>query len=112
MMGILTGVLCTAAECRQWVGTPVPVEGQRLFWARRADLDSFAMPPADVPLLPTVRAAMVAAERCDRAHFDRPLLCAAAADHASCYGCPPKGVDKPCHLLRHHSAICANVRLV
>ena len=38
--------------CRKWQGTPVPREGQRLAWARKGELRTFPMPPADLPLLP------------------------------------------------------------
>ncbi len=54
------------AECNRWAGTPTPLEGQQLTWAQAADLDAFPMPPADVPLLPAVRAAMAAAARYDQ----------------------------------------------
>ena len=60
---LLTEPHVSDAECSRWLGTPVPVEGQRLVWARPSELDSFPMPPADVPLLPTVRAAMIATAR-------------------------------------------------
>ena len=39
-------------------GEPVGAEGQKLAWASADELDSFAMPPADGPLLDPVRLAM------------------------------------------------------
>ncbi len=68
-MPLKTSICCSLdvgtvrAECDKWAGTPTPLEGQQLAWARAADLEAFPMPPADVPLLPAVRAAMVAAAR-------------------------------------------------
>lgn len=44
--------------CRVWQGTPTGREGQRLSWAGVDDLDTFPMPPADIPLLPALRAVM------------------------------------------------------
>ena len=41
--------------CRRWGGTPHPREGQRLAWVAPARLSDFAMPPADVPLVATLR---------------------------------------------------------
>jgi len=41
--------------CRNWQGEPVGQEGQRLAWATAAELETYAMPPADDPLLPAVR---------------------------------------------------------
>ncbi|MFM2355742.1 MAG: hypothetical protein RLZZ528_1478 [Pseudomonadota bacterium] len=41
--------------CRRWDGTPHPREGQTLAWVRPADLRSYPMPPADVPLIPVLR---------------------------------------------------------
>jgi 8-oxo-dGTP diphosphatase len=41
--------------CRRWQGLPVAREGQRLAWARPADLASYPMPPADIPLIPILR---------------------------------------------------------
>lgn len=37
--------------CRRYEGTPVSREGQQLKWVRPKDLRSFAMPPADEPLV-------------------------------------------------------------
>jgi 8-oxo-dGTP diphosphatase len=41
--------------CRVWRGTPTPHEHQRLAWARPRDLDRYAMPPADRPLVAFLR---------------------------------------------------------
>lgn len=42
--------------CRIWQGTPTGREGQRLDWASATSLDTYPMPPADIPLLPALRA--------------------------------------------------------
>ena len=36
--------------CRAWQGEPSPLEGQSLAWVLPADLASYPMPAADVPL--------------------------------------------------------------
>lgn len=41
--------------CRKWQGIVAPQEGQKLAWVRPADLRSYPMPPADVPLIPILR---------------------------------------------------------
>lgn len=41
--------------CRKWQGIVAPQEGQKLAWVRAADLRSYPMPPADVPLIPILR---------------------------------------------------------
>ena len=41
--------------CRRWKGTPEPKEGQKLAWVRVQDLRNYPMPPADIPLIPTLR---------------------------------------------------------
>ena len=41
--------------CRKWQGTTQGLEGQALKWVRPADLRSYPMPPADVPLIPILR---------------------------------------------------------
>ncbi|AML50905.1 8-oxo-dGTP diphosphatase MutT [Falsihalocynthiibacter arcticus] len=41
--------------CRKWQGTPHPQEGQTLKWVKAADLRSYPMPPADIPLIPILR---------------------------------------------------------
>lgn len=38
--------------CRRWDGLAHAREGQTLKWVRAADLRSYAMPPADEPLIP------------------------------------------------------------
>ncbi len=42
---------------RRWQGAPVGLLGQRLDWVRADALDGLAMPAADYPLVPLVRAA-------------------------------------------------------
>ncbi|MEM6682391.1 MAG: (deoxy)nucleoside triphosphate pyrophosphohydrolase [Pseudomonadota bacterium] len=37
--------------CRRWEGLAKPLEGQVLKWVRIAELRSFTMPPADLPLV-------------------------------------------------------------
>ncbi len=39
---------------RTWTGIPSPLEGQALKWVRARDLHDYAMPPADLPLLPAL----------------------------------------------------------
>lgn len=41
--------------CRKWDGIPAPREGQSLAWVKPADLQSYPMPPADIPLIPILR---------------------------------------------------------
>lgn len=41
--------------CRKWEGVPMGHEGQRLAWARAAELRDYPMPPADLPLIPILR---------------------------------------------------------
>ena len=41
--------------CRRWEGTPRPLEHSALKWARPRDLSHYAMPPADLPLIPMLR---------------------------------------------------------
>ncbi|MEM8959251.1 MAG: (deoxy)nucleoside triphosphate pyrophosphohydrolase [Pseudomonadota bacterium] len=41
--------------CRKWQGIPSPREGQTLAWALPGQLGDYAMPPADLPLLPALR---------------------------------------------------------
>ncbi len=41
--------------CRKWEGIPQAREGQTLKWVRAADLRSYPMPPADIPLIPILR---------------------------------------------------------
>lgn len=46
--------------CREWEGEPHGAEGQALAWVTPAELEAggYEMPPADIPLLPPVLAAM------------------------------------------------------
>jgi 8-oxo-dGTP diphosphatase len=41
--------------CRRWQGQAIAREGQVLKWVRPADLRSYPMPPADIPLIPILR---------------------------------------------------------
>lgn len=41
--------------CRKWKGRPRQNEHLALKWVRPADLGAFAMPPADLPLIPMLR---------------------------------------------------------
>jgi len=41
--------------CRKWQGTPQSREGQALRWVYPARLRDYAMPPADLPLIPLIR---------------------------------------------------------
>ena len=41
--------------CRKWEGTPQPLEGQALAWAKGNELRTYPMPPADIPLIPILR---------------------------------------------------------
>jgi 8-oxo-dGTP diphosphatase len=41
--------------CRQWKGAVTAQEGQSFAWVRSADLRSYPMPPADVPLIPVIQ---------------------------------------------------------
>jgi 8-oxo-dGTP diphosphatase len=38
--------------CRRWEGEVIPREGQALKWVRANKLRDYAMPPADIPLIP------------------------------------------------------------
>jgi 8-oxo-dGTP diphosphatase len=42
--------------CRHWQGDPKGQQGQPLQWVAAADLAQLAMPPADLPLLPVIKA--------------------------------------------------------
>ena len=41
--------------CRRWEGTPQPLEHSALKWVRPKDMESYPMPPADLPLIPMLR---------------------------------------------------------
>jgi len=42
--------------CRRWTGSVQPREGQRHAWVRAQDLVNHPLPPADLPLVPRLRA--------------------------------------------------------
>ena len=37
--------------CRRWQGTPLALDADALLWARPVEMQTLAMPPADVPLV-------------------------------------------------------------
>ena len=41
--------------CRKWKGIPQSKEGQTLKWVHAKQLNSYPMPPADIPLIPILR---------------------------------------------------------
>jgi 8-oxo-dGTP diphosphatase len=41
--------------CRNWIGEPEPLEGQKLAWVRKDRLASYPMPAADIPLIPLLQ---------------------------------------------------------
>ncbi len=41
--------------CRVWKGEPQSREGQKLAWVTKDELANYEMPPADVPLVETLR---------------------------------------------------------
>jgi 8-oxo-dGTP diphosphatase len=41
--------------CRQWRGEVSPREGQRIAWVRPARMDLYPVPPADIPLVASLR---------------------------------------------------------
>ncbi len=45
--------------CRRWEGIARGAEGQELAWVRVHDLRSYPMPPADEPLIPMLRDALL-----------------------------------------------------
>ncbi|MEG3151401.1 (deoxy)nucleoside triphosphate pyrophosphohydrolase [Sphingomonas sp. ZT3P38] len=42
--------------CREWAGTPRPLDAEELLWCRPAELHGLAMPPADLPLIAPLEA--------------------------------------------------------
>ena len=41
--------------CRRWEGDVEALEGQEIAWVRSAKLQSYEMPPADIPLIPILQ---------------------------------------------------------
>jgi 8-oxo-dGTP diphosphatase len=41
--------------CRRWEGDVEALEGQEIAWVRSAKLQSYQMPPADIPLIPILQ---------------------------------------------------------
>ncbi len=54
-LAIDTALLMLVYVCRKWKGTPQPVEGGELTWARAARLRDYDMPPADLPLIAVIQ---------------------------------------------------------
>lgn len=50
------GIVLLLYACRVWRGVPAATEGAALRWVEAGALGGLAMPPADVPLVPVVRA--------------------------------------------------------
>ena len=48
-------LLMPVFACRRWNGIAHPREGQQLAWVRAGDLRNYAMPPADLPLIPMLQ---------------------------------------------------------
>jgi 8-oxo-dGTP diphosphatase len=42
--------------CHRWEGVPQSHEGQEIAWVKPADLAGYPMPPADLPLIPLLKA--------------------------------------------------------
>jgi 8-oxo-dGTP diphosphatase len=42
--------------CRAWSGAPRPLHASALDWVRPRDMEALPMPPADLPLIPTLEA--------------------------------------------------------
>lgn len=51
-----TGIVLLLYAARIWSGEPIATDGARIAWADAGMLETLAMPPADVPLVATVRA--------------------------------------------------------
>lgn len=49
-------LLMPVFACRKWDGIPVSKENQELAWVSASKLRDYPMPPADVPLIPMLRA--------------------------------------------------------
>ena len=49
-------------EATAWRGTPRGLEGQLVAWVTADELDNYEFPPADGPLLPTVKHALATLE--------------------------------------------------
>ena len=46
--------------CRTWQGEPTPQEGQEIAWVHPDEMLSWPMPPADAPLVATLRRVLAA----------------------------------------------------
>lgn len=49
--------------CRTWEGEVAPQEGQEIAWVRANRLQTYPMPPADIPLIPSLRDLLVTLDR-------------------------------------------------
>ena len=57
------GIVLLLYRCDRWVGEPTESDGALVSWITGDALARLAMPPADVPLVPTVTAALRAPSR-------------------------------------------------
>lgn len=48
-------LLMPVFACRKWDGIPTPRENQTLKWVAVNDMRNYPMPPADIPLIATLR---------------------------------------------------------
>ena len=48
-------LLMPVFACRKWEGIPQPREGQTLKWVKPNEMRDYPMPPADIPLIATLR---------------------------------------------------------
>lgn len=48
-------LLMPVFACRKWDGIPQPREGQTLKWVKPTEMRDYPMPPADIPLIATLR---------------------------------------------------------
>lgn len=50
--------ICRHAVCRKWSGELHGAEGQRVAWVTARQLRNYAMPAADIPLVPAILEAL------------------------------------------------------
>jgi 8-oxo-dGTP diphosphatase len=48
-------LLMPVFACRKWEGIPTPREQQTLKWVKVSEMRDYPMPPADIPLIATLR---------------------------------------------------------
>ncbi|MBL8628332.1 MAG: 8-oxo-dGTP diphosphatase MutT [Rhodospirillaceae bacterium] len=51
-------LLMPVYACRAWAGEVTPAENQAVAWATASELEAYAMPPADVPLIEHLKRAL------------------------------------------------------